>query len=100
MTNIATMLADNVAAVVVELLERPNLNGLFHWAGSEVISRFELGRRILERFSFSENLVKRGSSKNLSSGLDGVQKTYFLSSHLCLVRLKQSLRQSIDNSKD
>ena len=55
--------ADNVAAVVVELLERPNLNGLFHWAGSEVISRFELGRRILERFGFSENLVKRGSLK-------------------------------------
>jgi len=53
--------ADNVAAVVVELLERPNLNGLFHWAGSEVISRFELGRRTLERFGFSENLIKRGS---------------------------------------
>ena len=44
-------------------MKRPNLNGLFHWAGSEVISRFELGKRILKRFGFSENLVKRGSLK-------------------------------------
>ena len=53
--------ADNVASVVVELLERPNLNGLFHWAGSEVITRYELGRRILERFGFSEHLILQGS---------------------------------------
>ena len=53
--------ADNVASVVVELLERPNLNGLFHWAGSEVITRYELGRRILERFGFSEDLILQGS---------------------------------------
>ena len=44
--------ADNVASVVVELLERPNLNGLFHWAGSEVITRYELGLRILEKVWF------------------------------------------------
>ena len=56
--------ADNVASVVVELLERPNLNGLFHWAGSEVITRYELGRRILERFGFSENLIVRGSLRD------------------------------------
>ena len=53
--------ADNVASVVVELLERPNLTGLFHWAGTEVISRFELGKRILERFGFSASLLNRGS---------------------------------------
>ena len=70
--------ADNVAAVVVELLERPNLNGLFHWAGSEVISRFELGKRILERFGFSENLVKRGSLKESFERVGRrPRKTYF-----------------------
>jgi dTDP-4-dehydrorhamnose reductase len=55
--------ADNVASVVVELLERPNLNGLFHWAGKDVLTRFELGLRILERFGLSTNLIKRGSLK-------------------------------------
>jgi len=63
--------ADNVASVVVELLERPNLNGLFHWAGSEVITRYELGRRILERFGFSEHLILQGS---LSASEDRVGK--------------------------
>ena len=63
--------ADNVASVVVELLERPNLNGLFHWAGSEVITRYELGRRILERFGFSEHLILQGS---LSDSEDRVGK--------------------------
>ena len=63
--------ADNVASVVVELLERPNLNGLFHWAGSEVITRYELGRRILERFGFSEHLILKGS---LSDSEDRVGK--------------------------
>ena len=53
--------ADNVASVVVELLERPNLNGLFHWAGSEVITRYELGLRILERFGFSSNFITKSS---------------------------------------
>ena len=53
--------ADNVASVVVELLERPNLNGLFHWAGDDVLTRYELGLRILERFGLSTNLIKRGS---------------------------------------
>ena len=40
-----TSSAENVAQLIVELIERPNLNGLFHWAGSEVISRYELGRK-------------------------------------------------------
>ena len=48
---------ENVAQVIVELLERPNLNGLFHWAGAEEISRYELGLRILDRFGFSEDRI-------------------------------------------
>jgi len=53
--------AENVADAMVELMERPNLNGLFHWAGSEEISRYELGLRILERFGFSNERILRGS---------------------------------------
>lgn len=50
-----TSSAENVAQLLVELLERPNLNGLYHWAGSDVISRYELGCRILRRFGFNED---------------------------------------------
>ena len=53
--------ADNVASVIVELLERPNLNGLFHWAGSDVISRYELGIKILDRFGFSSKYITKSS---------------------------------------
>ncbi len=40
--------AGNVAEVMLELSERRDLHGLFHWAGSEVLSRFEMGQRILK----------------------------------------------------
>ena len=53
--------AENVAEAMVELMERPNLNGLFHWAGSEEVSRYELGLRILDRFGFSPERIHRGS---------------------------------------
>ena len=53
-----TSSAENVAQLIVELIERPNLNGLFHWAGKEEVSRYELGRRILQRFGFSEERLK------------------------------------------
>ena len=42
--------ASNVAEVLLELTERRDLHGLFHWAGSETISRFEMGQRILKHF--------------------------------------------------
>ena len=43
-------LADNAADLIIELSERRDLHGLFHWAGSEVVSRFEMGQRILKHF--------------------------------------------------
>ena len=52
--------ADNVASAMVELLERPNLNGLFHWAGSENISRYDLGIRILNHFGLSRDRIQKG----------------------------------------
>lgn len=56
--------AGNVAETMVELLERSNLNGLFHWAGSEEVSRYELGLRILDRFGFSADRITRASLKD------------------------------------
>ena len=56
--------AENVASAMVELMERPNLNGLFHWAGVEEISRYDLGLRILDRFGFSHERIQRGQLKD------------------------------------
>ena len=42
--------AGNVAEVLLELSERRDLHGIFHWAGKETISRFEMGQRILQHF--------------------------------------------------
>ncbi len=58
---------DNLSDVLVELLERPNLNGLFHWAGSEEISRYELGVRILKRFGINPKNIVPGSITNFST---------------------------------
>ncbi len=53
----------NVADALVELCQRPNLNGLFHWGGVERLSRFELGRSILQRFALPEKFVESGSRR-------------------------------------
>lgn len=43
-------LADNLAAVLVELCARRELCGVFHWAGAEPVSRHWLGLAIAARF--------------------------------------------------
>lgn len=57
--------AENVADVLVELCERPQLHGLFHWAGSERISRYELGARIFKRFGLSPKLLGKARRVDL-----------------------------------
>jgi len=42
--------AENLAEVMVELCEREDIRGVFHWAGTELVSRYELGVRIREHF--------------------------------------------------
>lgn len=43
--------ASNVAEVILELSERRDLSGIFHWAGTDMLSRFEMGQRILKHFN-------------------------------------------------
>lgn len=40
----------NLADVAIELCERNNLSGVYHWAGAETLSRHELGVRVAEHF--------------------------------------------------
>ncbi|NCG08201.1 MAG: sugar nucleotide-binding protein [Verrucomicrobia bacterium] len=49
--------AGNVAEVMLELSERRDLLGLFHWAGTEVISRFEMGQRILNHLGLPTDTI-------------------------------------------
>lgn len=50
--------AGNVAEVMVELSERRDLHGIFHWAGSEPLSRFEMGQRILRHFDMDPDTIE------------------------------------------
>jgi dTDP-4-dehydrorhamnose reductase len=50
--------AGNVAEVMLELSERRDLHGLFHWAGGEPISRFEMGERILRHFNLPLDAIE------------------------------------------
>ena len=49
-----TCTAENLAEVMVELCERPDVRGVFHWAGAELVSRHALGLRIREYFKLTE----------------------------------------------
>jgi dTDP-4-dehydrorhamnose reductase len=46
--------AENLAEVMVELCERADLRGIFHWAGADLLSRYELGVRIRDLFKLTE----------------------------------------------
>ena len=46
--------AENLAEAMLELCERPEPCGIFHWAGAELISRHALGLRIREHFKLTE----------------------------------------------
>jgi dTDP-4-dehydrorhamnose reductase len=46
--------AENLAEAMLELGERREPCGVFHWAGAELISRYQLGRRIREYFKLTE----------------------------------------------
>ena len=50
--------ASNVAEVLLELSERRDLHGLFHWAGNETLSRFEMGQRILKHFGLPLDAIE------------------------------------------
>ena len=49
---------ENVAEAIVELLEREDSNGTFHWAGAESLSRAEMGVRVAKHFNLpAEELI-------------------------------------------
>jgi dTDP-4-dehydrorhamnose reductase len=49
--------AGNLATALMEIAARPELRGVFHWAGAELSSRYELGQRLAARFGVPPTLV-------------------------------------------
>ncbi len=49
--------AASLAAALLELASKRELCGVFHWAGSELCSRYELARRIAGHFGVSDKQV-------------------------------------------
>lgn len=49
-----TCTAANVAAVLLALIARPEITGVRHWAGAELLSRHEIGHRIRAHFRLDE----------------------------------------------
>ena len=60
--------AENVADVLLELCEREDLVGIFHWAGADALSRHEMGQRILEKFSLPPDLIEPVSLHDQDAG--------------------------------
>jgi dTDP-4-dehydrorhamnose reductase len=64
---------DDLAVVLLALAERPELCGVYHWAGAELLSRFDLGCRIREHFGLRPAVapivpVRRADTPDVSAG--------------------------------
>ncbi|MCR5183740.1 MAG: SDR family oxidoreductase [Opitutales bacterium] len=60
----------NLAEVLVELCERPNLSGVYHWACGDRLSRYEIGVRIARRFGLDpEKWIRKISYADVPAAL-------------------------------
>lgn len=62
--------AGNLATALIELANRSDLRGVFHWAGAAVCSRFKLGQEIAAHFGVPQTLiasVMRASTPEISA---------------------------------
>lgn len=46
--------AENLAEVALELCERRELRGIYHWGGAELLSRYDLGVKLRAHFKLNE----------------------------------------------
>ena len=60
--------AENLAEAIVELCERNDVRGIFHWAGTELVSRHDLGVRIREHFKLSEREAPIAAAQRADAG--------------------------------
>jgi dTDP-4-dehydrorhamnose reductase len=53
----------NLADAAVELCERPNLSGVYHWAGLEPLSRYDMGVKVAEHFGLDPEKLIRAAQR-------------------------------------
>lgn len=53
--------ADNVAEMLLALAARPDLRGIFHWAGLRPVSRWEMGVALCRHFGVAEKWIRAES---------------------------------------
>jgi dTDP-4-dehydrorhamnose reductase len=51
----------NLADAAIELCERDNLSGVYHWAGAEALSRYDLGARLARHFGLDPETFLRSA---------------------------------------
>ncbi|MCZ6675223.1 MAG: SDR family oxidoreductase [Verrucomicrobia bacterium] len=49
----------NVADLTVELIQNPDIHGLFHWAGADQLNRWELGQHIARKLGVPDDLLQK-----------------------------------------
>lgn len=59
----------NLADVAIELCERSNLSGIYHWAGAEPLSRLEIGVRVAEHFGLVADRFVSAASRGEAAEL-------------------------------
>ncbi len=79
----------NLADALVELCERPNLSGVYHWAGGEKLSRFEIGERIARHFGLpAEELIEKTSYEKIGGAANSRPRDLSLILHPLAGKLK------------
>jgi len=89
----------NLADVTIELCERSNLSGVYHWAGSEALSRYEMGVKIAEHFHLAPEQYVQGAPQPTSTDLPPRPRDLSLQLHPLLGKLRtpaQNFAEQLD----
>lgn len=79
----------NLADALIEICERPNLSGVYHWAGGEKLSRFEIGLRIARHFGLpAENFIEKTSYEKVGDAAKSRPRDLSLILHPLAGKLK------------
>ena len=69
--------ADNAASILVELAERPSLEGTFHWGGSDRLSPHQMGQSLFNHFGLSDKWIlplENDPPLNLTMNTDSLKR--------------------------
>lgn len=70
--------AENLAEVMVELCERTDLRGMWHWGGRDVLSRYDLACRVRAHFKLSAAQAPLIAIARAERGAEAAQRPAYL----------------------